>query len=66
MKYSFFDKKSRCLLDFGSCVYGVRENKSDKSQEQAKHGANFLALNVNSCCSFIGEGVIKENYWGVL
>ena len=37
--------------------------KSDKSQEQAKHGENFLALNVILCCIFNLGWVIKEN-WG--
>ena len=35
------------------------KNKSDKLQEQAKRRANFLALNVISCCISNWGGVVK-------
>ena len=45
-------------------THRAEKNKCDKSQEQAKRRANFLALNVTSCCIPNWVWVVKENGGG--
>ena len=43
-------------LHFTESYTATVSNKSDKSQGQAKQGANSFALNVISCCIFHWNG----------